>query len=88
MTAWTKLLAASAISAGTAWQLISSPKIGTGVVINDGVSVELATQTLDVEVPEMQVEVELAAAPIEVEVAVVGIDVEVESTPIEVEIST
>jgi len=30
MSAWDKLLAASSLLAGTAWQLISSPKTGSG----------------------------------------------------------
>ncbi len=37
MSAWTKLLAASSLAIGTAWELISSPRTGgTGVVVNNG----------------------------------------------------
>ncbi len=40
MSAWTKLLAASSLAIGSAWQLISSPRTGgSGVVVNNGVQV-------------------------------------------------
>lgn len=42
MSAWSSLLAASSLLAGSAWELITNPKTGgTGVVINDGYTVSL-----------------------------------------------
>jgi len=77
MTAWQKLLACSQLLAGTAWELISSPKTGSaGVVINDGVTVEVNTMDIEIQLPseiEVQlqpsVEVEMMTSPIEVEIS-------------------
>lgn len=77
MTAWQKLLACSQLLAGTAWQLISNPKTGgAGVVMNDGISVEVASMEIDVEV-QAEIEVELQLNPVEVEVSTAPIEVEI-----------
>lgn len=90
MTAWQKLLAASTLSAGTAWALISSPKtgLGAGLVVNDGVAVELAESDVAVEVLDMQVDVEVDATPVAVEVDSGAVVVEVELAPLEIEVTT
>lgn len=88
MTAWAKLLACSQLLAGTAWQLISNPKTGgTGVVVNDGIAVELSLDAALAEVADMQIEVELPTPEVVVEVAPPTVAVEVAATPIEVEIA-
>lgn len=77
MTAWTKLLACSQLTSGTAWELISAPKTGgAGVVVNDGISVEVATMEIEIEV-QAEVEVELQLNPVEVEVSTAPIEVEI-----------
>lgn len=54
MTAfYQRLLAASSLPSGTVWDLITHPRTGgTGLVVNDGISVELSTMTFDVEIDE------------------------------------
>lgn len=42
MTAWARLLEASSLAVGTAWELLTHPRTGTGVVLNDGYTVTLA----------------------------------------------
>ena len=77
MTAWAKLLACSQLASGTAWELISAPKTGgAGVIMNDGISVEIATMEIDVEVPA-EIEVGLQLSPVEVEVSTAPIEVEI-----------
>ncbi len=88
MNAWQKLLAASQLAAGTAWQLISNPKtgLGGGVIVNDGVSVEVGEEPFDVEVSEVLAEVEVSAASVDVEVMGSPVEVEVDLAGIEVEV--
>ena len=54
MTAfYQRLLAASSLPSGTVWDLVTHPCTGgTGLVVNDGISVELSTMTFDVEIDE------------------------------------
>lgn len=88
MTAWEKLLAASSLLAGTAWQLIGSPKTGgAGLVVNDGVAVELSDASLYAEIEPMQIEVELAEPTVTVDLADMAITAEISPEPIEVEIT-
>lgn len=88
MTAWQKLLAASQLLAGTAWELISNPKTGTGggVIVNDGVEVEISQEAVIAEIEPMDIELELEETSVKVEVVTENIEVELESAPIEVEI--
>jgi hypothetical protein len=78
MTAWAALLAASSLSSGTAWQLLNSPRQGSGVVVNDGIAAEVAA---------MEVVAEMQDAPTVAEVLDTAIDAVVTVGPIEVEIS-
>ena len=41
MNAWQRLLAASSLAIGTAWDLITHPKTGSGVVVNTGATMAL-----------------------------------------------
>lgn len=86
MTAWEKLLAASRLGAGTAWELISDTKTGGGVIVSDGIAVDLESPAIDVEVTPMQVEVVIETQSTEVELTPVVIVAEVSTEPIEVEI--
>jgi hypothetical protein len=87
MTAWQKLLAASSLTSGTAWQLISNPRIGSGVVVNDGIAVDVAEEPFLVELDAMQLDVELSDAAVEVELADAVVVAEISPEPIEVEIT-
>lgn len=89
MNAWQKLLAASQLAAGTAWQLISNPKqgVGGGIIVNDGIEVELPESTVEVEITTMQVEIEIAPAQFEVEIVDSTVEVELNTAPIEVEVT-
>ena len=61
MIAWEKLLAASSLVVGTAWDLISSPKLGgAGVVVNDGVQVLLDISPVVANLVDSRVTVEMA----------------------------
>lgn len=43
MNAWQRLLAASSLAIGTAWDLITHPKLGgAGVIVNNGATIQLA----------------------------------------------
>jgi len=42
MTAWQRLIAASSLAIGTAWDLIANPKTGgAGVVVSNGATIQL-----------------------------------------------
>lgn len=86
MTAWVKLLAASRRDSGTAWQLISDPKLGGGLIVSDGIAVDLSDSPYEVEFEPMQIDVELSEAAVAVEVADTAIEVEISPETIEVEI--
>ncbi len=48
MTAWSELLANSALPSGTAWELLTSPAAGgTGTVVNDGITVDIVSADLE-----------------------------------------
>lgn len=69
MTAYAKLLAASSLSSGTAWQLISNPvEGGAGDIVNDGLTVMLLGSPIEAQVSTAALEVQLVA-PIVVELA-------------------
>lgn len=86
MTAWARLLAASSLTTGTAWQLLGSPKTGSGLVINDGIDVRLGEFSVDVEVSELKIEVEVQEEKIEALVESDPIEVEVSEKTVEVEL--
>jgi len=77
MTAWEQLRANSTLPSGTAWQLLSSPR-RSGLIINDGVAVEVA---------EMPVEVEVLLDAVEASVEDNAIVVELDDTGIEAEVT-
>jgi len=62
MTAfYQRLLAASSLPSGTVWDLITHPRtVGTGLVVNDGISLELSTMTFDVEIDEQGLDVQVS----------------------------
>lgn len=66
MTAWEFLKTASALATGTAWGLITHPKTGSGVVLNDGYRVEVAGG-YTAEVADLVLLAKLATAQITVE---------------------
>ena len=75
MTAWSALLAASTLLAGTAWQLLTSPR--TGTVVNDGIVAEISTMHIDIELADTPVLAEVADSPITVELSTEAIEVEI-----------
>jgi hypothetical protein len=79
MTAWAKLLAASQLLAGTAWQLISSPKVGgAGLIVNDGVTAEIGDEPVAVEVAgATMVEVNLDSQDVAAQIGTIEIEVEI-----------
>ena len=65
MSAWTKLLAASSLAIGTAWDLISNPKTGgSGVVVNNGATIALADTSLTIALDDASRPIALVDAPI------------------------
>jgi len=49
MSAWTRLLAASSLAIGSAWDLITHPRTGgTGVVVNNGATAVISDNALTV----------------------------------------
>lgn len=60
MTAWISLLAASQLLAGTAWDLITHPRIGGPVTIhNDGIAVSVADTAVTAVVSTSLVQVDV-----------------------------
>jgi hypothetical protein len=79
MTAWDLLLEKSSIAVGTAWQhLTSALQLGTGLVINDGVYVEIQN---------MEVEATLEDAGIVVEITENEVFAEIQDTAITIEVN-
>lgn len=78
MTAWEALRAASTLVVGTAWELLTSPKTGgAGLVINDGVHVEVAAMEVEATVADAAITAELADTAVVAEVSTAAIEVEV-----------
>lgn len=89
MMAWEALLAASSLTSGTAWELLTHPKEGGGLVgtiISDGYFVEMPSTEILAEVVEMNVEIQLDNQPVSVELQTDAVEVELMQNPIEVEI--
>lgn len=60
MTAWTELLANSALPSGTAWELLTNPAAsGTGTVVNDGVAVEVTIGDIETTLADEPIIVEI-----------------------------
>lgn len=89
MTAWENLKALSALAVGTAWQLITSPKLsGSGVIVNDGIEVEIADAPLSAELAAETFTAEIAPAPVVVEIADLAAFAELTPTATTVELNT
>lgn len=84
MTAWEALKAASSLAIGTAWELLTSPKTGSGTVLNDGYTVALPTSYSAVFSPT-DVTVALTPAP-SVAIAAPGLTSAASSTPITIQL--
>ena len=78
MSAWAKLLAASSLAIGTAWQLISSPKTGSGVIVNTGVTASVADTAalvaisptgVSIEIPQLQPTASVSISPVQIAIA-------------------
>lgn len=86
MTAWAQLILHSTLPSGTAWAHLNAQEAGgTGVVVNDGIEIELGPMSLEVEVLMQDVEAEVADEPIIVEVEDAPVEVSLVADPIELE---
>ena len=86
MTAWDHLLASSTLPAGTAWQLLTSPRAGT--VVSDGIAVDLSTPQFDLELSVDDLAVEVADGSVVAEVDDASIEVQLGTDAAETEICT
>jgi hypothetical protein len=80
-TAWDQLIANSTLSSGTAWQHLQNQEgggAGTGVVINDGLHVELVEMEIQTQLDDSGVSVTLDDSPVEVVLDTEAIVVEIE----------
>lgn len=78
MNAGQYLLAKSSLASGTAAaHLLSLIATGSGLVVNDGIDVELSTMQITVELDDSPVSVEIADTPVEVELSTTEIIVEI-----------
>lgn len=66
MTAWAQLILHSTLPSGNAWQHLNAQATGSGLVVNDGIMVELEASQIDVEVDTGSFEATIEDAPIEV----------------------
>ena len=64
MNAWQRLLAASTLAIGSAWDLITHPKLGSGVVVNTGAVAVVLDTTLSVALVDHTVAVSVGFAPV------------------------
>lgn len=80
MTAWEILTSNSTLPSGTAWQHLNSQGGGggSGVIVNDGIDVEVNTMNVEIELDASTLEIEAADAPVAVEFANESIVLEVE----------
>jgi len=70
MSAWTKLLAASSLAIGTAWELISSPRTGgTGTVLVSDAVVTVSDGQVSLAIVDTPLSVAIATAAIGITVA-------------------
>lgn len=69
MTAWANLLAKSSIAVGTAWDHLTSILTGgSGVVVNDGIAVEVAEMVVEATVEDLAVDASVDISPVEAQV--------------------
>ena len=63
MNAWQRLLAASSLAIGTAWDLITHPRTGgSGVVVNNGATVALTDNTVLIALTDNSMGISIADA--------------------------
>lgn len=87
MTAWNVLIMHSTLPSGTAWEHLNAQEAGgTGVVVNDGIEVELDFEPIAMELQMQEVEAEVADEPIVVEIEDSPVEVSLVADPIETEI--
>ena len=78
MNAWQRLLAASTLTAGTAWGLITHPKLDSGVIVNDGIEMEVEIMTMDAEIDDNEVTLDVNLESVEVQLSDNELTIEVE----------
>lgn len=79
MNAWQRLLAASSLAIGTAWDLITHPKTGgAGLVVNTGVTASVADTAalvaisptgVSIEIPQLQPTASVSISPVQIAIA-------------------
>ena len=68
MTAWQTLTANSTLLSGTAWQHLNNQTAGSGgVVVSDGINVEVNTMTVEIELDVSTLEITMADVPVVIE---------------------
>lgn len=78
MTAWALLLEKSSLTVGTAWQhLISALQLGAGLVVNDGVYVEIQNMEIEAALQDSDIAIEVSEKEVfaEIQDAVITIEV-------------
>ena len=71
MSAWTKLLSASSLALGTAWQLISSPRTGGTGTIYDQVQTVLTDTTITSALQDSTIQTSVSDATISSVISVI-----------------
>ena len=83
VTAWNVLIMNSALPSGTAWNHLNAQD--AGLVINDGVTVEIDFEPITAEVLMQDVEVVIVDDPLVIEVEDSPVEVSLVADPIELE---
>lgn len=78
MTAWAQLILRSTLPSGNAWQHLNAQATGSGLVVNDGIVVELEASQITVEIDPGDAVVVVGESPIQVVVEDAPIYVEVQ----------
>lgn len=68
MNAWQYLLSRSSILIGTAWEHITSPLRPTGLVVNDGIAVEVDQMAVEATVEDVALVASVELSPVEAQV--------------------
>lgn len=66
MTAWAQLILHSTLPSGTAWEHLNAQSAGSGLIVNDGIAVEVEASQIDVEIDAGEIDVTVDDAPVEV----------------------
>lgn len=77
MTAWAQLILHSTLPSGTAWEHLNAQSAGSGLIVNDGIAVEVEASQIDVEIDTGEMDVTVEDSPI---------DTQVDDSPIYVEV--